>query len=233
MFRWNGEALYKRRTPGGHYEIATEMFRHPFTMVLSGSTGSGKTQWLRRFLEHRTALVEPTPEYVLYCYVELNPTVLALEHQPGVETYYGVPDEVYIRAARERHGRLLLVLDDLMVNLKADYLATVFTRGSHNWDVSVVLVTQHTFSKEIKTARNNAHYLVLMRNPAGALQVRTIASQLFPTASRYFMEAYKDATRRPFSYLVVDMHPQTPDAHRLKTHIYPDDEACIIYVAKD
>lgn len=209
------------------------MFRHPFTMVLSGSTGSGKTQWLKRFLEHRSALVAPPPEYILYCYGELNPTILTLQCQSRVETYYGVPDEAYIKNIRELHGPLLLILDDLMVNLKADYLNTVFTRGSHNWDVSVVLVTQHAFGKEIKTARNNAHYLVLMRNPAGALQVRTIATQLFPAASRYFVEAYKDATRDPFSYLVVDMHPQTPDTQRLKTHIYPDDEACIVYVSKD
>ncbi|KAI3417810.1 hypothetical protein GPALN_012085 [Globodera pallida] len=52
------------------------------------------------------------------------------------------------------------------------FLDTVFTRGSHNWGMSVVLVTQHLFAKELRVARNNSHYLVLMRNPAGALQMR-------------------------------------------------------------
>lgn len=209
------------------------MFRHPFTMVLSGATGSGKTEWLRRFLAHRQDMIAPSPEHVLYCYGELNATIMALEREPHVSVFNGVPDVTYVKNMRQQHGRLLLVLDDLMVNLRADYLDTVFTRGSHNWDVSVVLVTQHTFNKEMRTARNNAHYVVLMRNPAGELQVRTLSAQLFPGArSKYFMEAYRDATLRPFSYLLVDMHPQTPDDQRLKTHIYPE-ETCIVYVPKN
>lgn len=202
-------------------------------MVVSGGTGSGKTEWLRRFLAHREALITPPPEHVLYCYGELNAAVMDLERQQGVDVFYGVPDEAHVKQIRKEHGRLLLVLDDLVVNLRAEYLDTVFTRGSHNWDVSVVLVTQHTFSRDIRTARNNAHYVVLMRNPSGALQVRTLASQLFPGGrGKYFMEAYRDATLRPFSYLIVDMHPQTPDEQRLKTHIYPN-ETCIVYVPKD
>uniref|UniRef100_A0A183BRD5 ATP-binding protein n=1 Tax=Globodera pallida TaxID=36090 RepID=A0A183BRD5_GLOPA len=58
-----------------------------------------------------------------------------------------------------------------MVGMGQQFLDTVFTRGSHNWGMSVVLVTQHLFAKELRVARNNSHYLVLMRNPAGALQV--------------------------------------------------------------
>ncbi|KAH7726119.1 Protein Y57G11C.18 [Aphelenchoides avenae] len=202
-------------------------------MVVTGATGSGKTEWLRRFLAHRRALVTPPPEHVLYCYGELNAAVMALEREPHVEVFYGVPEEADIKRMRKEHGRLLVVLDDLMVNLRAEYLDTVFTRGSHNWDVSVVLVTQHTFSRKIRTARNNARYVVLMRNPSGALQVRTLASQLFPGArGKYFMEAYRDATHQAFSYLLVDMHPQTSDDQRLKTHIYPG-ETCIVYVPKN
>uniref|UniRef100_A0A183CQS6 DUF4477 domain-containing protein n=1 Tax=Globodera pallida TaxID=36090 RepID=A0A183CQS6_GLOPA len=54
----------------------------------------------------------------------------------------------------------------------------------------VVLLTQHMFTRELRIARNNCHYLVLMRNPAGALQVRTLGTQLlpaahFPTSSRH------------------------------------------------
>jgi hypothetical protein len=131
-----------------------------------------------------------------------------------------------------RGGALLIVLDDLMVGLKAQFLDTLFTRGSHNWGVSVVLVTQHLFAKEMKTARVNSHYLLLMRNPSGQLQIRNLATQLFPSKSQYFMEAYRDATEsQPFSYLLVDMHPSTEDAMRLKTHIYPD-ELTVVYTSK-
>ncbi|KAI3412186.1 hypothetical protein GPALN_002228 [Globodera pallida] len=37
---------------------------------------------------------------------------------------------------------LLLVLDDLMRSVANDFLDLLFTRGSHNWNVSVIFVTQ-------------------------------------------------------------------------------------------
>ena len=106
-----------------------------------------------------------------------------------------------------------------MVSAKSAFLDTLFTLGSHNWGVSVVLVTQHLFGKELRIARNNAHYIVLLRNPAGALQIRMIASQLFPGKHGYFIEAYTDASlsAQPYSYLVIDMHLKTDSDMRLKS----------------
>lgn len=116
--------------------------------------------------------------------------------------------------------------------LRCGFLDTVFTRGSHNWGVSVVLITQHLFTRELRIARNNCHYMVLMRNPAGALQIRNLGAQLFPGgALRYFLEAYEDATAEPFGYLLVDMHPTTGQQLRLKTHIYPG-EMCVVYMPR-
>jgi len=200
-------------------------------------------------------LVTPHPPHlVLYCYGELNENILRLQQQEAHQQWNknnnnnnnkngtwklcmhsGVPEEQRIREmAAQCGGQLLVVLDDLMVGLRASLLDVLFTRGSHNWGCSVLLVTQHLFaSRELRVARNNCHYLVLMRNPVGALQIRNLASQLFPgpRAHRFFMEAYEDATGEPFNYLLVDMHPQTRDAFRLKTHIYPDDrQPCTVYM---
>ncbi|KAL3069616.1 hypothetical protein niasHT_036408 [Heterodera trifolii] len=96
--------------------------------------------------------------------------------------------------------------------MSQQYLDALFTRGSHNWGVSVILVTQHLFNKELRVSRTNSHYLVLMRNPAGALQIRTIATHLFPSRTAYFMEAYRDACAKNFGYLLVDMHPERPSS---------------------
>ena len=226
-------------------------FIHPFTMIISGSTGSGKTEWLMHFLLSAQELIDPCPLAILYCYGESNAntdklsqhSTLATLHRntnhastSGSEirlhTHGGVPDEGLIKTeAAKYHGKLLLILDDLLVNLRSAYLDPLFTRSSHNWGCSVILVTQHLFSKEIKTARCNAHYLCLMRNPAGEPQIRNIALQCFPLQHRYFMEAYRDATRQNFSYLLVDMHPRTDDRLRLRTKIFPGEE-CVVYIPK-
>jgi hypothetical protein len=72
-----------------------------------------------------------------------------------------------------------------------------------------------------------------MKNPAGALQIRNLAAQLFPAGrSAYFLEAYADATRENYSYLLVDMHPKTDENMRLKTHIYTDEGWTVVYRPK-
>ncbi|KAL3114439.1 hypothetical protein niasHT_017303 [Heterodera trifolii] len=206
-------------------------------MCVAGCTGSGKSQWVDRLLSHIDLLVSEGPiTGVLYCYGEVNDNVLRMqrmesatsdnntEGKHSLRMCHGAPEEGDVeREARATGGRLLLVLDDLMSGgLRCGFLDTVFTRGSHNWGVSVVLIKQHLFTRELRIARNNCHYMVLMRNPAGALQIRNLGAQLFPGgALRYFLEAYEDATAEPFGYLLVDMHPTTGQQLRLKTHIYP------------
>ncbi|KAL3076977.1 hypothetical protein niasHT_031234 [Heterodera trifolii] len=163
-------------------------FRHPFTMIVSGSTGSGN-------------------------YGELNTNILNLQRtgkigNVPVTVHSGVLSAEQVRDCAKKE-KLLLILDDLVVGMSQQYLDALFTRGSHNWGVSVILVTQHLFNKELRVSRTNSHYLVLMRNPAGALQIRTIATHLFPSRTAYFMEAYRDACAKNFGYLLVDMHPET------------------------
>lgn len=194
------------------------MFNAPFTMIISGATGSGKTQWLMRFLKHYHSMIEP--QKVLYCYSEMNSSILALKGK-GVETFKGIPD---VETIKNQEKPLLIILDDLMLNMGNDFLDMLFTRGSHNWNVNVVFVTQSLYGKNFRTARANAHYLVLMRNPSGILQTKTVGSQLFPRQLNYFMDSFNDATSKPFSYLVVNMHPNAEQNLRLTSKIFPDEK---------
>jgi len=220
------------------YSVNKPFFQHPFTMIISGGTGTGKTQWLMRFLKNTAHIIHPRVQKILYCYGEANSNILALSKmelngENQVKTFNGVPSESIIREeANTCGGKLLLVLDDLVVNLDSSFLDSLFTRGSHNWGVSVVLVTQHVFLKTLRTARANAHILCLMRNPAGELQIRTLAQQLFPGKHQFFMESYRDATGQKFSYLIIDMHPNTDDRLRLRTNIFPDDLKTVVYLPK-
>ena len=135
------------------------MIQSPFTLILSGATGSGITQWLLKFLNHNHMIIDPPPVQILYCYGEVNKSVLELrQHQKemGLEVYHGVPDEGKIK---EKEKPLLLILDDLMLNMSNNFLDILFTRGSHNWNVSVIFVTQSLYGRNIRTARSNSHLL--------------------------------------------------------------------------
>ena len=43
-------------------------WKHPFTCVIAGPTGSGKTVWVKRFLE--SDLMDPPPAEIIWCYGE-------------------------------------------------------------------------------------------------------------------------------------------------------------------
>ena len=39
--------------------------------------------------------------------------------------------------------------------------------------------------------------------------------------------AYKDATKEPFSYIVLDVSPSSDSSYMLRTHIFPEDYTVI------
>ena len=48
-------------------------WKHPFTALIAGPTGSGKTVFVTKMLTHLAAMVEPTPEEIIWCYGEWQP----------------------------------------------------------------------------------------------------------------------------------------------------------------
>ena len=55
---------------------------------------------------------------------------------------------------------------------------------------------------------------------------------MYPNKSAFAVEAYKDATREPYSYLFVDLRPEQNEELRLRTNIFPD-ETRYVYVSKE
>ena len=139
--------------------MTSTVFRHPFTMIVSGSTGSGKTVWVMQLINNLNNVVENEERggdiaSILYCYGALNENVMELKRRETssasltlesskkkegrikIITNNGLPTEERLREeARDR--KLLLVLDDLMCSAKSAFLDTLFTLGSHNWGLSV------------------------------------------------------------------------------------------------
>jgi len=77
----------------------------------------------------------------------------------------------------------------------------------------------------------NAHYMVLFKNPRNGAQLANLARQMYPKTSRFAVEAYKDAIREPYSYLLVDLRPEQDDDLRLRTNIFPG-QTHYVYTAK-
>ena len=200
-------------------------FRHPFTGIITGPTGCGKTQFTFRVIENSVQMIDPPPSKVLYCYGEYQPI---FANYPYVSYNEGLPDITRF----DGNEPLLLVIDDLMHETN-ETVSSIFTRISHHRNVSVLYLTQNIFpkNKHARTISLNSHYLILFKNPRDAGQFATLARQMYPNGSKFAVEAFKDATDKPYGYLLIDLKPDMEESLRLRTDIFPG-ELTVVYQKK-
>jgi len=64
--------------------------------------------------------------------------------------------------------------------------------------------------------------MVLFKNPRDVSQFANLARQMYPKTSQFAVEAYRDATRKPYSFMLVDLRPEQDKELRLRTNILPE-----------
>jgi len=200
-------------------------FKHPFTATIAGPTGSGKTVFTIRFINEAKNMITPPPEKIVYCYGEYQPS---FNMMPGVVFNEGLPD------IKDFDGkqRTLLIIDDLMTE-SGDSISNIFTKISHHRNVSIIFLTQNLFykSKQSRTMSLNSHYIIVFKNARDAMQIATLARQMYPGQAKFLVEAFQDATKKPYGYLLIDLKATTIDRYRIRTNIFPD-EVQYVYVPK-
>ena len=89
--------------------------------------------------------------------------------------------------------------------------------------IQYFFVVQNLFTggKYFRTISLNSHYFILFNNQRDQLQIQTLAKQMFPSETKYFMDAYKKATKKKYSYLLVDVSPHSEPLYKLRTDIFP------------
>ena len=197
--------------------------RHPCGIIVAGPQQTGKSTFILRMVKEAKYLFNPPPKTQLYCYGEYDDRIHDYRNA-GALVMSGLPDEATIDALEKP---AVIYLDDLMLHAKDQYLQDLFTKKIHHKNISVVFLVQNAFDKNIRVARLNSQYMVFMRAPNMALQLRTIGSQMYPGMLHYFMDAANKAMHKPYTYLFGDNHPKTSDKLRLRTGIFPDDDKVV------
>lgn len=201
------------------------LFNTPSNIIISSSTMGGKTMFVSRLLEHDMFTV--TPEKIMYCYNSRWQDLFShMESEiDGMDFYQGMPSQEEIDSflsSTESHK--LMVFDDLMTDaVNSDRVMKLFTVGTHHNNCSVILLTHNLFpkSKHSRTLSLNTQTFVVMANTRDLGQLETLGRQL---GYKHLLEAYKAATPRPYSYLVIDVNNCTIENLRLRGNIFPDDK---------
>ena len=93
-------------------------------------------------------MVPRTATTVSYNTTDTYPSLQLIDGLPDTEGY----DTIVPR---------IIIIDDLMNELKGDVVANLFTKGSHHTNSSIIFIVQNLFSQhcEIRDISLNTHYL--------------------------------------------------------------------------
>ena len=146
---------------------------------------------------------------------------------PHIEFVKGSPTTLEQDFYFDVNKRNLILFDDQMIGASKDKrVVNLFTRGSHHRNLSVTYIVQNLFhqGKGSSSISLNSHYLVLFKNPRDKLQILTLAKQMYPGQTDFFLNQYEEAVKRPFGYLLIDLKTTTQDNCRLRTNVLPSEE---------
>ena len=209
--------------------------KHPFTLLVSAPSQSGKSFWVRKLISKCRTKISPPVDKIIYVNAtvsdDLQDTLTKVSPVPvrltdNIETVRG-----------DKNSNTLVVVDDLMNDVSVEKeLEAIFIRRAHHESISCIYLVQNLFhgTKTHRTISLNSNYLWLGANRRARDQIRTVAHQMFPGKTSFFLETYDDATtRKPFGYLFVDLRPDTPEQYRLKTDVLTDTPICYLQKEAD
>lgn len=202
-------------------------WKHPFSAIVAGPSGSGKSVFVSRFIKHIEDVCGTTFARINWHYGSGGGT--SGDNSSQINYIEGLPN------LDDFDGKepVLVIIDDMM--READNtVVDLFTKGCHHRNISVFFITQNLFhqGRGQRDISLNAHYLICFKNPRDKVQIKCLARQIHPENPKFIEEAYNDATNKPHGYLLIDLKQATPDDMRIQNGIFPDDSYHFVYVPK-
>lgn len=206
-------------------------FSNPTSIQIVGATQAGKTRFVQRILRNVNGMFDNPPKRIVYAYSQWQPAYDEMEKEIEMLTMHlGLPSKDEIEEWKATEGPTLLCIDDLCHEVVTNSeMVDLFTMSCHHGNISVIFITQNMFQpgKWARTINLNCHVIILFRNRRDQSQVRSLARQIMPGKSRYFMSAYAFATDRPYGYLLVDLSAASVEAYQLRTGIFPGEDTTV------
>ena len=97
-------------------------WKYPFTCIVAGPTGCGKSTFVTRMLRHAAAMIDPPLERITWCYGEWQEAYATMD-LVDVRFEEGLPSASMFDSST----RYLIVIDDLMADTD-ERVTTLFTK---------------------------------------------------------------------------------------------------------
>jgi DNA replication protein DnaC len=188
-------------------------FHHPASIMISGSTGTGKTHMTENLIKKN--MFTKKIKNIFYYGAHGNCTLewdQELPQEVQVRLLEGLPTTKDLLTLPKRS--LVIIDDQFSEAIESEAVARAFKVDRRNQKFSLVLITQNVFEKgkHAKTIRNNTEVFILFKNYGDREQNKRLAKQL--GLKRRYETCLKDFTRTPddkHSYCILNAQLNCPD----------------------
>lgn len=193
----------------------------PSSLVVAGSSFSGKTFFVIDLLKNRDKVFKSKVKKVVYVYSHFQDKFLELSNDKEV-TFISDKDEIESKL----EPGTLLIYDDQMLNFernsKCNFEITNWViRRVHHEQIGLIIILQNLYPKSLRCMLINVMYLVLYKNIRDKRSIQVLSAQFAPSKSRYLLEAMEDVSLVPYKYLLFDFSPEMNDRFRVRNFLYP------------
>lgn len=211
---------------------------------LVGPSGSGKTQLVFEMLT-LSSMFQPGFDHIVYFYQHHQPLYSAMQDALGTTiTFIQGVDWAFVdnlpTSSNEYHHkstsstnqqeaqcfypttktpRFLLVFDDVCENISnSKEFQDLATSGRHR-NLHVFFIKHNLFhqSKFSRTIDLNTTHIILFKSPRDQDQIRYLGRQL--GNRKLLIESYKDATKKPYGHLLIDLDPRCNEFLRYSSNV--------------
>ena len=200
-----------------------------FKLFVSGPSRCGKTFFISELLENIDTFSKDPPETVLYIYKVWQ---TKFDEMKSVVDGFIEDNENVVHQLKELAlgQRVFVIFDDLINSKSLVDIATLFTVDGRHMNMSMAFLTQRMFvnNEHFRQISQNCDYFCVFKNPRNSSEIRTLAQQLTP-GSLDLIEIYKEATKNPFSYLLINLTQECDPSIKYLSHIFDENHSLKVY----
>lgn len=213
------------------------VFRHPATIIISGPSGSGKSNFVKQLILNSADLIKTEDlsgvkgfDLVIVLYKIWTKLYENLQECSSTKIVFYKDTISESQLEKEIIGFKTPVLwvDDGLSDENVYFIEDVFTRYSHHLNLSCILLTHNLYGQKkntncLRTINRNAQYIIIFNYPRDRMVSRVLTQQSQSTkvkAKCLLQTIEKTLNSQPYGYFLLDFTQRTPEALRYKTNIF-------------